>query len=806
MVLVSMAHAGPLFAAQDNRPPAGTIAFIRDGNIWTIATDGSNERQLTSGGGYNDPAWSPDGARIAFVQDVYIAQDDVTARQIGLLDVSSLEEEIIVEPETIHISLPGMYYSFRKPQWLPGGRSLLVIAGDGRIQGQNLRQIDLSNGSTTQQQLAFTSGLAVSPLEPRIAYTTLYNAVPAGNSLTIAAADLSESHEALPIIDGRSISAVCWTAGGSSLLVAISEPDGSRGIVKIRPDGSHQETIPMDDWVWSLDCSPTDDSLVYQIEESLWLYHDGTGQAQELTNGSQPSWGPAQQDAPPAAESLIAYYDLDDNVRLVNSDGSGDRLVTDSGRATFNIADMELKWSPDGRYLAFVRQGYEGQPDMESLVVYDVASDALQTVVTDSDIEGFDWWPDSASIVYSPPSPGVWFPGQESTEPVTGLLQIDLVSGESREIVPAERNIPLIRPQVSHDGNYIAVQEAVYEGHGALVFYDVEASHYPETNKVLGAMDWAPNVNAVVYDGLPYMPSPGYQIRFAGPAGDNDYFLTPGSEDSGDMRPKFSPTGFEVAFLRADFSPGITSPAPKTLWSVPFDAFYGDGSLEKQLTTYNVSDFSWAPDGQRLALSAGDYPGYEILVIDDTGGNRQRLATGYGPAWQPAVVMLETPAGQEEGPAAPEVVTATATAAPSPAPTVTSEATATATPLPPTPVEAVSTMEMTATSTPSGETDVSIPLVTQADDSTVAPDVVSIPLVAAGESTEGNQSSVTAIILLAGLGVILGIAALLWYRRSNTRPPSSTPNQNCAHCGAGHPPGARFCPRCGEDLTGGQME
>lgn len=44
----------------------GKIAFIRDGDLWTVNPNGAGETRLTTTGDNAHPRWSPDGLRIAF--------------------------------------------------------------------------------------------------------------------------------------------------------------------------------------------------------------------------------------------------------------------------------------------------------------------------------------------------------------------------------------------------------------------------------------------------------------------------------------------------------------------------------------------------------------------------------------------------------------------------------------------------------------------------------------------------------------------------------------------------------------------
>jgi Tol biopolymer transport system component len=49
-------------------PDGMRLAFVRDGDVWTIDATGSNARRLTADGVNSLPVWSPDGTRLAWLK------------------------------------------------------------------------------------------------------------------------------------------------------------------------------------------------------------------------------------------------------------------------------------------------------------------------------------------------------------------------------------------------------------------------------------------------------------------------------------------------------------------------------------------------------------------------------------------------------------------------------------------------------------------------------------------------------------------------------------------------------------------
>jgi TolB protein len=109
----------PVVVAATPKPKRnGKIAWVRDGNIWLMNADGSGAAQLTSSPddapvAYSTPAWSPDGAKLA-----YVATDDTGATAVYVSSANGQNAKKIADGGA-------------DPAWSPDGTQLALSNDDG---------------------------------------------------------------------------------------------------------------------------------------------------------------------------------------------------------------------------------------------------------------------------------------------------------------------------------------------------------------------------------------------------------------------------------------------------------------------------------------------------------------------------------------------------------------------------------------------------------------------------------------------------------------------------------------------------
>jgi hypothetical protein len=387
----------------------GLIAFVRNSNIFMISPDGTGERQLTSDGGYSDPAWSPGGSTIAFVRFKDIDQSGRQATYIGLLDVNTLKEQTWVEPEVSPLPSippsPPTYDIFDRLKWSPDGQSIYFHTFNGRASEKRIWKVDLGGNILTEDVFSNNreNNIAlfdVSPTDGKIVYVRLWATPPdRGNGLSVTDENGNFLNEILPVSTDTYINFLCWSWDGQRVNYTSSADPTFGGLDNI----SWIDAIKPDDRGISLDlpqkpqglaCSPNNDDFVYVMDESLIVFNEDAGTTLNLAQGIQPSWGRASPTAVSTGSSntisgRIVDFNTDNPIDNVDiSDGQGHTTRTDI-EGNFTIRNL----APGTYTITPSKTGFIFSPSIRTITI--PANSNHQDFVASSDLDGdglYDIW------------------------------------------------------------------------------------------------------------------------------------------------------------------------------------------------------------------------------------------------------------------------------------------------------------------------------------------------------------------------------------------------------------------------------
>jgi len=294
--VVSGATITIAFAVSCAPVPTPDVAFVRDGRIYRMNPDGAGVVRLSDGPGDADPAWSPDGQRIAFARGVGEDSWGTGTHGIHIMDADG--------SNVVRLTNAG-----RQPAWSPDGRTIAFAGQCDDGQGCIL-VANVDAGGTNLVRLGFKAGFhdspAWSPDGSRIAFTSDVRAYDFLFDLYVMNADGSGIQPLLegPFFandgvfyfqpawspDGRRIAVVvcgwAWAFCYPNSSVAVANADGS-GLTTLAAAGGYARPTwspSGDEIAFSSASCPTCRSDIYVVRAN------GSDRRLLVTDGHSPSW------------------------------------------------------------------------------------------------------------------------------------------------------------------------------------------------------------------------------------------------------------------------------------------------------------------------------------------------------------------------------------------------------------------------------------------------------------------------------------------------------------------------------------
>src|SRR2546425_30245 len=272
------------------------------------------------------------------------------------------------------------------------------------------------------------------------------------------------------------------------------------------------------------------------------------------------------------------------------------------------LSDGSPSWSPDGRYIAFIRYSPLGKSEVVSIPALGGPERHLGQVHPDAYYRGATWSPDGKSILVSE---------------LTGLFLLSLENGEKQRITSPSRGAGDSDPAFSPDGQTLAFVRALRSGAKDIYLQNfasgAEARELTFDGVDISGLAWTPDGRSIVFSSersglgtLWKITASGGQIEALAGIGGGTF---PAISRRGKLLAYTSSTGnVNIWRIPVTRSARLAGP-PVKLISGPMQRDSGQ----------------FYPDGKRIVFSSDRSGNFEIWVCNSDGSNAVQLSSFGGP-------------------------------------------------------------------------------------------------------------------------------------------------------------------------------
>jgi len=340
-------------------PDGRQIAYNIDKGIWLLSSDGGEPRKIIETAyPYPSPyslCWSPDGSRIAYAvgNPSFIFGSpilgNIAPSSIWIVPAKGGNPVRVTDDTFLNVS----------PAWMPDGRHLFYVSDEKGGRDVYLASLD-SSGKPWGASLHLTTGLnahtiSISSAGDRLAYSEFMHTANIWSIKIPKDGPISVS-EAQPVTMGNQTIEGIGVSRDGKWLAYDSNLSGNQDIYKMPIDGGEAQRLtndPSDEFLpaWSPDGKEIAFYTWRKGNRDLTLMMADGSRFQQLTEDpaseSYPDW------SPDGRQLVFQSQKTGRGELFVITRKNKDANWADERQLTFDGANQHLRWSRDGRWIAY---------------------------------------------------------------------------------------------------------------------------------------------------------------------------------------------------------------------------------------------------------------------------------------------------------------------------------------------------------------------------------------------------------------------------------------------------------------------